>query len=480
MRSLTGMLLAALVLFSGGGIFAWNVWLPHYREAPRQRDATIPLKELAEADPLLRPRLADWREKFERNTDSADAIGELAIMLEAHGYMRHALSGYARAAKQEGSDVRWTYLMGVLAGRLGDVEEAKQALRQVVTARPDFAPAHERLGLLLMQDNLLVEAEERFRSMVTLAPDQPQGYVRLAAVELARHNYPSAIDLLELAIQKQPSYHEAHFLLGRAYRATGRPDQARIELARGSNANRVHLPDPWRAAVSRARVAPQAQLPQAARLIGGGRPEDALSLLEPLHQEDPENVNVLNYLALAKLHTGRSQEAEAHLRRALQIDPEDAVAHINLSAALMAQGNVSDALFHADRATQLPPALAQSHFNKGRILEHAGRAQDAVLAYRRAVELDATRLDYWIALGRLLRRLHRWPEAADALRAATDLKPDSAQAWYLLGLVCRELNRIQEAAHAFEMASTAQPRNARFAEALREMRAHAAAERPPD
>ncbi|MGR3632411.1 MAG: tetratricopeptide repeat protein [Limimaricola soesokkakensis] len=79
-----------------------------------------------------------------------------------------ALNAYGRAAGQQGLDVDTLSAMGSANLRLGRLGQAERLLRRAVAEDPDFAPAWNNLGVVLMETDRAAEAAESFRRAFAL------------------------------------------------------------------------------------------------------------------------------------------------------------------------------------------------------------------------------------------------------------------------------------------------------------------------
>ena len=114
--------------------------------------------------------------------------------------------------------------MAVAADRYlqqGNLSRAEQLRRRAVQLDPDDFQYHVGLGVLYAQSARLREAERHFRTAITLAPHQSEGYQNLAKVFLAQQvHLPEARELAAKAVRICPTAPN-YFLLARACSETG-------------------------------------------------------------------------------------------------------------------------------------------------------------------------------------------------------------------------------------------------------------------
>jgi tetratricopeptide (TPR) repeat protein len=83
-------------------------------------------------------------------------------------------------------------------------------------------PALNNLGVTLQRSGRLEAAEARYRQALSLAPDNSEIQVNLAAVMGARGNYPAALKMIEQVLAHNPGMLMAHLLASALERGMGR------------------------------------------------------------------------------------------------------------------------------------------------------------------------------------------------------------------------------------------------------------------
>lgn len=83
--------------------------------------------------------------------------------LMAAGEFELALNAYQRAAAQQGLNPDTISAIGSANLRLGRLGQAERWLRRATVEAPDFAPAWNNLGVLLLEQGKTGEASEAFR-----------------------------------------------------------------------------------------------------------------------------------------------------------------------------------------------------------------------------------------------------------------------------------------------------------------------------
>jgi Flp pilus assembly protein TadD len=102
--------------------------------------------------------------------------------------------------------------------------------RAMVRATPDFAMAHNSLGVALKEQGQIAAAEPEFARAINLKPDYAEAHNNLGATRDALGDRNSALAEYRLAVGYDSTYVVARNNLGAALGALGEPDSAIIEF----------------------------------------------------------------------------------------------------------------------------------------------------------------------------------------------------------------------------------------------------------
>jgi predicted TPR repeat methyltransferase len=116
--------------------------------------------------------------------------------------------------------------LGITLRELGRLEEAEASYRHAIALKPDYASAHNNLGNMLKGVRRLEEAEASCKQAIALKPDYAEAYSNLGATlqELGKLGEAEASYIRAIALK--PDLAEAHFNLGNALKEQGRLDEA--------------------------------------------------------------------------------------------------------------------------------------------------------------------------------------------------------------------------------------------------------------
>jgi tetratricopeptide (TPR) repeat protein len=286
-----------------GALGAWLVWLLLQPGAVRH-------PTLDGLDPLVAAQLRDERLRLEgvvrAGRPSAEDYGRLARHYHAYGMVAAAEDAYRAAEALDGRDFRWTYLRALILSDDNRPEEAARAYRESF-AKAGYYPALVRLAAVEIQ--LGQSAEPELSLARRHAPDDPALLSVLGEEALAHGHAAEAAAFLEKALAAQPRANRLHYPLAMAYRALGRPDAARAELARSGTAG-IQPKDPLLDEVLALRRGAQVFLLEGQRAATAGDDEAAAAAYRQALTADPSHAQAREELVLALLALGRLADAE--------------------------------------------------------------------------------------------------------------------------------------------------------------------------
>jgi tetratricopeptide (TPR) repeat protein len=227
---------------------------------------------------------------------------------------------------------------GVALQRRGDMTAAERLYREIVKVQPDFAEAHNNLGVALKALDRFDEAVESYRRALAFKPDYGEARNNLARTLRALDRHEEAAEIYRQAVAAAPDDARAHVEFGETLLALKRHDEAAKSF------------------------------------------RNALAI-------EPADDRTLNDLGVALEGMGRNREAVRYYRRALEIAPQHAGAQRNLGNALKALGRHQEAIECYREALAIMPNFADAEINLGSALQALNRHQEAIACFRRAQAL---------------------------------------------------------------------------------------------
>ncbi|MCC6189031.1 MAG: tetratricopeptide repeat protein [Anaerolineales bacterium] len=222
---------------------------------------------------------------------------------------------------------------------------------------------------------------------------------------------------------------------------------------------------------------------QGWELFYRARYRDAISCLNQILEEDPNQPSVLSLLALSYAFLDDNNTAELHAARALAIDPETALAYTvrgylldDREESVLArqhhdqairiapddcfcrarsawnywlQDRRKEAILELDLLSASKPDCAYAYYFRGHILKKDEKYDDALRAYSKAIELrkDFTLAYYWRGL--LYRDRRKYTEALNDFSKVLDLCPNHIDSLFQRGWCLAQLDRVDEAIAAY-------------------------------
>jgi tetratricopeptide (TPR) repeat protein len=232
------------------------------------------------------------------------------------------------------TDVQWIFKDALRHHCAGRLEQAVTRYKRALLLKPNYAEAHNNLGVVLATQGRVDDAVARYRRALSLKPDSADAHCNLGAALVTKGTIAEGITHYEHALFVNPEYANAHNNLGVALAKQGRIEQAVARYQR------------------------------------------AISL-------KPDFADAHNNLGNALAAQGNHHEAIMHYERALAINPDHADAHNNLGIMFRHQGRFDDAMAHYGRALAIRPDHAEAHFHRAEIKTF--RRGDADLATLKAL-----------------------------------------------------------------------------------------------
>jgi tetratricopeptide (TPR) repeat protein len=356
------------------------------------------------------------------------------------------------------------YQLGLVLLRQGRIREAEGVFRAVVEREPDFVDARYALGVALSRlgREHFPQAVDEFLDVLRRRPGDIDAWVDLSSILAEEGDAPAAAAQLEQAIRLEPANTDLYILLGKTQLDFGESSQALESFGKAAKLNpklsaahyglgltlrKQH--DPVRAAEEfRTALVLNQQDPfphlelgkldlEAGELLSAEKHFDEAIRLRPNLAEA--------YAGLGKLyqHENASQKAEAAYREALRLHGDLPEASYGLALLLRSQGRNEEArpYFAAveTREDSNDQAGAANALNADGVKEVAeGRLNDALAAFERALATDPSFFMAAYNQGVVFSRLGRIREAVAAFRAAIRLRPDFVMSHYGLGILLRK------------------------------------------
>jgi tetratricopeptide (TPR) repeat protein len=381
-------------------------------------------------------------------------------------------------------------VLGLMLGRKGAPgNDVAAAFRAAIRIRPDYAEAHNNLGLVLIQSGNDEEGIAALREAVRLAPSHADARTNLGAAltptdaEAAIKELEEAVRLerLEKVIQMAPDFPRAHLALGKALLQDGKATDAVAAL---------------QSAVRLEPESGEANYQLGLALVRAGRKEEGAAQLKKGRELVAASDRAQNALldiadGQAALERGELEEAESKFRRALEMNPRAAAARQGLEslksrrasrtaapAAVTPYSGVSEVddlarvselerYIRDARWAEVEPLLTKyvgerpksswGWYALGYTYFAQKRIGESIKALAQSLQLDLKNVESHKILGRNLMIIGRFDAAKLEFEQAIRYKPDSAESHYNLGKLHSIQDNWEPARKAFEDALRIDP-----------------------
>lgn len=194
-----------------------------------------------------------------------------------------------------------------------------------------------------------------------------------------------------------------------------------------------------------------------AALEAMGKPAEAISEYRSALRLRPDDAIARNSLGGVLQSLGNVQEAIREYRLVLATRPDYLDAEYNLGSALLAVGQAEAAAGHFEQVLKAKPDDVDAHSNLGRAFALEGRMSEAAAEFESALRLDPRNADAHYALGRVMAGQRDFARAVGEFQTALRLNPTNASAHSDLGTVFAIQGMLTQAVAEYEAALRINP-----------------------
>jgi tetratricopeptide (TPR) repeat protein len=381
----------------------------------------------------------------QKNPSQPIFYGLWALIAEKAGDMETAISMLEKAIALWENEPRWHHWAADihLALFVPNHEVALDHLSQATNLEPKFGDHHLKLGQVYLQANNPQAAIPPLEESTRLLSNEAKPWLILAEANKIIGDTAQLFKNAERAAELDPKNIDPFLLLANTALEIGNPDKAFIYCENALNIDSSNpralllksraqemvgkLPEALQSFDKAIEIAPQSislMLEHAQLIRRASGIHAAVSALEALAKQHPNNPHVLAALAGAQVDNNQIEDAILTAQKALKVN----------------NGNL-EGLLEVHLLTTL-----------GRLMRRSGQLDQAVNYLGKALQSNQESFDCYIELGRVYQDRRQYSTALDAFQQAIAIEPGNAKAYYLAG---QTLKAAKDYTAAEEMLQTA-------------------------
>jgi protein O-GlcNAc transferase len=320
---------------------------------------------------------------------SAQAAGNLGMILEAHTLYLPAASAFQRAVRLDPKDFAWRYYLALCLEKNGKLDEALASVSEGLKIRPDYAPATLKRAELLLKLGRFPEGAAALEPYLAKNPGSPMALYYLGRVKFAQQDFSAADDLYRRAIQAWPTLGSAWFGLAETSKRLGRREQIEQDYQRAETYKDHYPPsgDELYLRMTKLATGIENRLAEAKKLMNKREFDRSSQIYKDVLKQYPDNLDCLvNLLYISQFpNQATPEEVEDLYQRARTASPQLAEVYMYHGTALATQGKFDAAVAELDKAIQIKPNNAEAHAWLADVRERQHRLADAIEQYRIAI-----------------------------------------------------------------------------------------------
>ncbi len=266
----------------------------------------------------------EWLDNAKQQCERALAITpQLAEGHTCLGDVYYSTGRYEEAVQQLQSSLDLDHtsdetlrLLALAYQKMGNTEAAEATFRKAVSLRPNYWGVYTAFGTFYYREARYREAAQMFQKATELAPLNYRGYSNLGGIYLLLGQYQPAVEQLQRSVVLRPTA-ESYGNLATAYYYLRSYDEAAANLRLALNIDDKD----WLNWGNLGDTLYQIPAHRAEAITAYNR---AIQLVEARLEVNPNDANMLAYVADYYGMAGRKDAAQKSLTTALQLEPKDA------------------------------------------------------------------------------------------------------------------------------------------------------------
>ncbi|MEZ4742175.1 MAG: tetratricopeptide repeat protein [Bdellovibrionota bacterium] len=353
-----------------------------------------------------------WKHALLINEDSPIAHQILADKYREKKKWDLAKQHYQKVLQSNTTSPEVHFYLAEIASIQGDKTSAIPLYRKALKLKPDFALAHNALGIILLKEEKYDKALIHFLKSVEVNQSDAESLHNLGKTYVHLGKHTEAIEILRksLKVKNQRSNSkrsETQALLGQSLSATGQMEMGQIHLETALKldpdhavANKIladlyYTQENYDGALEHYKKAIKTYKNNEKILYNLGiimskrqNYKKAQGYFEEAITINPESVDTLTNLAIADFHLKDFQSATEHFEKALKINPDVADAYYYLGDIARWKGKKEESLALYYRTLKISKNHSQAHYRLGNYFMRNDKVRQAIRHYRSALKQE--------------------------------------------------------------------------------------------
>ncbi|HUB83349.1 MAG TPA: tetratricopeptide repeat protein [Bryobacteraceae bacterium] len=429
------------------------------------------------------------KEAIRNNPKTPEFMERLAYHYGILGH-REDMLGELDQIKAHAKDFDAVYqVVGDFYWRTGDNESALREYREGIEKDPKHKSTyqHDIIQVYLRQGKR-AEAAEVNNEVLKANPKDPDAKSLAASFMLDQGDVNSALTQLQAVVTSSPDNAVAHFQLGRAYLASGRPDgreaarqqfERAIQLQPNLIQPRLGLAElqvmhgEFDAALNTVQSILQrdpgslnAKLIQSQAYLGQKKFDASKDLLGTMLKTNPSSPQIFYQMGTQSLAEGKPKEAESAFQRAYELQPQSSQSLLGWVDAEIQEGQPDKAMSLLQDEARKAPNRIDIAFLLGTTAKREGKFQEAETYFTQVLngldQKSKVRADLYLQIADCYRLAGDRDTSIANLLKAREILPENETVLAALGVVMDQAGRSKEARQAYEACLRVDPNNAQI------------------
>ncbi|MBU1105211.1 MAG: tetratricopeptide repeat protein [Candidatus Riflebacteria bacterium] len=251
-------------------------------------------------------------------------------------------------------------------------------LLQINILEASTAKFHVDVGLNHFYKNRYLEAYREFKAALDIDPRYPEAHYNLGRVYKAQGFIKEAIVQFQIAVQINPDYQAARRELQSMQQALASDVAAQQKIQGRETIQKTEFDTmPADQAAGRAR-----------EMLNQGRTDEAIRFFEVALREKPDDAGLNKMVGFLLFRQNRFSDALERYSKAQKGSPSDAEIPYAIGLIYMKTQTPDRAESFFGQAVKLQPSMIKAVFGLGEAYEAQERIEDAILQFRKCLELN--------------------------------------------------------------------------------------------